>query len=166
MYQIGERVIYGSVGVCEIKEIGPLEIQGAKKGVDYYTLSPVYQDGRIFVPVDTTVYIRPVLTKEEALSLISQIPGIEEDVFENNNPRLLDEHYKIYFKSGDCIDLVRLIRAVYFKGQRAAKKGRRLGQVDERSMKRAEEMLHNELACALEIRPDEVKDFITKMLEG
>ena len=166
MYQIGDRIIYGSVGVCEVQAIGPLDMQGAKKGVDYYTLSPVYQDGRIFVPVDTGVYIRPVLTREEALALIRQIPTIEEAVYENNNPRLLTEHYQVYLKSGECIDLVRLVRAIYAKGRRAAAKGRHLGQVDERSMKRGEEMLHNELACALGIEPGEVKDFITGMLEG
>lgn len=166
MYQVGEKIIYGSVGVCEILAIGPLEMQGARRDVDYYTLSPAYQDGKIFVPVDTGVYIRPVLTREEALALIRQIPTIEEDVYENNNPRMLTEHYQIYLKSGDCFDLVRLVRAIYAKGRKAAERGRRLGQVDERSMKRAEDMLHNELACALGIQPGEVKGFITGMLEG
>ena len=165
MYQIGERIIYGSTGVCEIKEIGPLEIQGAKKGVDYYTLSPVFQEGRIFAPVDSSVYIRPVLTRDEALNLIRQIPDINEDIPDDSNPRMLNDYYRVCLKSGDCLDLVRLVRVIYAKEKRAEKKGRHLGQVDERSMKRAEEMLHNELACALGIKPDDVRGFITEMLE-
>lgn len=166
MYKIGDRIIYGAMGVCDIKAIGPLDIKGADRSVDYYTLSPVYQEGKIFAPVNTDTYIRPILTKQEALELIGKIPEIEEGVFEDNNPRLLNEHYKIYLKSGDCVDLLRLIREIYCKGRRAKENGRRLGQVDEQNMKRAQELLHNELACALEIKPNEVSDFITKTLEG
>lgn len=166
MYQVGERIIYGSVGVCEVAAVGPLDMQGAKKDREYYTLSPLYQNGKIFAPVDTTVFHRPVLTREQALALIDQIPGIERRVYENRNPRLLNEQYQIYLKSGDCVDLVRLVRAIYAKGEQAAERGRRLSQVDENCMKRAEELLHNELACALGIRPDEVRDFITRTLEG
>ena len=134
MYQVGEKIIYGTTGVCEIKAIGPLDMEAARKGVDYYTLVPVYQDGIIFAPVDTTVPIRPVLTKQQALSLIRKIPVIEENVFEDNNPRLLSEHYQVYLKSGDCTDLLRLIRAIYAKGRRAAQRGKHLGQVDRNSM--------------------------------
>ncbi len=166
MYKVGDRVVYGSAGVCEIEAVGPLDIHGAKKEKDYYTLLPLYQSGRIFAPVDTTVYIRPVLTKEEALEIISRIPGIEREVYENRNPRMLNEHYQVYLKSGDCIDLIRLVRAIFAKREQAAGKGHKLSQVDENYMKRAEELLHNELACALDIRPDEVKDFIIKELEG
>lgn len=166
MYQVGQRIVYGAVGVCEIEAIGPLEMQGTKKGVDYYTMAPVYQVGKIFAPVDTAVYTRPVLTREQALELIRQIPSVEEKIYENSNPRLLNEHYQTYLKSGDCRDLVRLIRAIYKKARQAEQKGRHLGQVDERSRKRAEEMLHNELACALDIRPEEVPGFIARTLEA
>lgn len=166
MYQVGQRIICGSGDVCEIKAIGPLEMQGAKRGREYYTLSPLYQDGNIFVPVDTDVFLRPVMTRREAMSLIRQIPELEEEIYENKNPRLLNEHYQLYLKSGNCTDLVRLIRAIYSKRKKVEKEGHRLGQVDERSMKRAEELLHNELACALGIEPEEVKGFITRTLEA
>ncbi len=165
MYQVGEQIVYGMTGVCRVEAVGPLDMQGAKAGVDYYTLTPVYQGGRLFIPVDTTVYNRPVMTKEEALDFIEHIPEVDAVVCENRNPRLLNEQYQVYLKSGDCTDLVRLIRAVYLKEKRAARMGRRLSQVDEHSMRRAEEMLHNELASALGIAPGEVKEFITKTLE-
>ena len=165
MYQVGEQIVYGMTGVCRVEAVGPLDMQGAKEGVDYYTLVPVYQGGRIFIPVDTAVFNRPVMTKEEAMTFIEHIPEIESEICEDRNPRLLNERYQGYLKSGDCTDLVRLIRAVYQKGKRAARTGRHLSQVDERSMRRAEEMLHNELASALGIEPGEVKGFITKTLE-
>ena len=161
MYQTGELVAYGAEGVCRVAAVGPLEMQGAQKGTDYYTLTPLYGSGKIFIPVDANVTIRPVMTRAEAEALIDRIPEIPGEVCENNNPRVLNEHYQTLMKSYDCEDLVRLIRAIYAKGQR----GRRLGQVDERTFKKAEEMLHGELAVALGIPPDQVKDYISRRVE-
>ena len=164
MYQIGTLIVYGGEGVCRVKAIGPLEMSGVQKGREYYTLAPLYRSGTIFAPVDTRVYIRPIMTREQADALIDQIPEIPAEVYENSNPRLLNEHYQALLKSYDCVDLVRLIRAVYQKGRKAEQRGKRLGQVDERSMKRAEEMLHGELAAALDIPMDNVKDYIAHRL--
>ena len=166
MYQIGEQIVYGGEGVCRVADIGPLDMRGAQKGTQYYTLIPLYRDGKIFVPVDSGVYTRPVMSREEAEALIDRIPSIPTEIFESSNPRVLNEQYQTYLKSYDCENLVRLIRAVYAKGRSAEERGRHLGQVDERSMKRAEEMLHGELAAALGIPVDEVKDYITRRIEG
>ncbi len=165
MYEVGARVIYGTAGVCKVESVGPLTMKGVPKDVNYYTLTPIYQSGRIFAPVDGSVHMRPALTREEALELIRQIPYVEENFVESNNPRVLNDHYQVFLKSGDCMDLVRVIRSVTAKAKHVAKKGRRLGSVDERSMRRAEEMLHNELAVALDISPSEVKPLITRSLE-
>lgn len=165
MYEIGDLIVYGSEGVCRVEAIGPLDMRGAQKEVDYYTLSPLYREGRIFTPVDTDVYTRPVMTREAADDLIARIPDFPEEIYENSNPRLLNEHYQSFLKSYDCEDLVRLIRAIYAKGRSAADKGRHLGQVDERSMKRAEEMLHGELAAALGIPMEDVRGHITRSAE-
>ncbi len=164
MYEIGQMIVYGGGGVCRVDAIGPLEMRGAQPRTDYYTLMPVQGSGKIFTPVDTTVYTRPVLTREEAEALIDEMPNLPAEVYENSNPRLLNEHYQTYLKSGDCTRLAMLIRAIYVKGRRAAQKGRRLGQVDERSFKRAEEMLYGELSVALDIPVEEVRDYISRRL--
>lgn len=164
MYQIGTLIVYGGEGVCRVEAIGPLEMSGVQKGREYYTLAPLYRSGTIFAPVDTSVYTRPIMTREQADALIDQIPEIPAEVYENSNPRLLNEHYQALLKSYDCVDLIRLIRAVYQKGRKAEQRGKHLGQVDERNMKRAEEMLHGELAAALDIPVDNVKDYIADRL--
>ncbi len=164
MYEIGQLIVYGGGGVCRVDAIGPLEMRGAQPRTDYYTLMPVQGNGKIFTPVDTTVYTRPVLTREEAEALIDEMPNLPAEVYENSNPRLLNEHYQTYLKSCDCTRLAMLIRAIYVKGRRAAQKGRRLGQVDERSFKRAEEMLYGELSVALDIPVEEVRDYISRRL--
>lgn len=137
MYQIGQLIIYGGEGVCRVEHIGPLEMRGALKNVEYYTLVPLYRAGKVFTPVDTKVFTRPILTRDEVEELIDCIPRLDEEIFENRNPRMLAEHYQAYLKSYDCERLLRLIRSIYAKGKIVADKGRHLGQVDERSMKRA-----------------------------
>lgn len=165
MYEAGQYIIYGCEGVCKVESIGPVDIKGAQKGVLYYTLAPVYQSGKIYVPVDSQAYSRPVMTREEAQALIHEIPDIPVEIFENSNPRLLSEHYQTYLKRNDCRDLLRVIRAIHAKSVNAAGRGRRLGQVDERSLKQAEEKLHGELAVSLGIPVSEVKKYIIDALD-
>ena len=166
MYEVGQYIIYGFEGVCRIDGIGPVDIKGAQKDANYYTLSPVYQSGKIYVPVNSQAYSRPVMTREDALALIADIPNIPYEIFENSNPRMLTEHYQTILKSNDCRELLKLLRAIHAKGRNAAEKGRRLGQVDERCFKQAEDKLHGELAVVLDIPLKEVKAYITQALEG
>lgn len=165
MFEVGSLVIYGSDGVCRVENVGPLEMQDAQKDMLYYTLSPLYHGGTIFTPVDTKVLMRPVMTREEAEALIAHIPQVRAETGLSRNPRLLHEHYQLSLKSGDCVELVKLIRTVYAKGREAEGKGRRLGQVDERSRKQAMDMLHGELAVALGIPVDQVEAYITRTIE-
>ena len=54
MYQVGELVVYGAEGVCRVAAIGPLEMRGAKRETDYYTMTPLYGTGKFlsrWIPV-------------------------------------------------------------------------------------------------------------------
>lgn len=113
MFEVGSLVIYGSDGVCRVENVGPLEMQDAQKDMPYYTLSPLYHGGTIFTPVDTKVLMRPGMTREEAEALIAHIPQVRAETGLSRNPRLLHEHYQLSLKSGDCVELVKLIRTVY-----------------------------------------------------
>ena len=166
MYKVGQYIIYGFEGVCRVESIGPVDIKGAQKDVNYYTLAPVYQHGKLYVPVESKAYSRPVMTKEEAEALIAEIPNIPCEVFESSNPRLLTEHYQARIKSNDCRELLKVLRSIHAKKQSALEKGHRLGQVDERCFKQAEEKLHGELAVVLEISVQDVRQYITDALEG
>ena len=50
------------------------------------------------------------------------------------------------------------------KRRQMIERGKKLGLVDERYMKRAEEMLHGELAVALEMPREQVPKFISDTL--
>ena len=145
MYEIGQLIVYGNEGVCRVEEIGTPKISGVDKHRDYYTLAPIYREGKVFTPVDSKVFMRPVITREEALALIDRIPQMTAQVYENSNLRFLNEHYQQCIQNYTCADLLQLIKDVRAKRRRMTERGKKLGLVDERYMKRAEEMLHGEL---------------------
>lgn len=137
MFQKGEYVIYGNNGICCVEEIGiPVGTPMGRSGREYYTLTPVFGAGIIYAPVDTKVFMRPILTKEQAEHLIRQIPSIQEEDFEGQDVRVLSEKYKGCLDTHQCEDLVKLIKTVYMKekiyggtGQEAGKNGAGIWQV-------------------------------------
>ena len=164
MYQIWDLIVYGGEGVCRVEEIGVPKISGINKQRQYYTLSPLYRDGKVFAPVDTTVFMRPVISRDEALSLINDIPNMETSVYENSNLRFLNEYYQQRLQNYTCAGLLQLIRNTHAKREVMISRGKKLGLVDERYMKRAEDMLHGEFAVALGIERGDVRQYIADTL--
>ena len=73
MYQVGEKIIYGSNGVCLIEEIKMIMAPKSDEEKAYYIIKPMFQECRISVPVDTKMFMRPIISEEEALALIERI---------------------------------------------------------------------------------------------
>ena len=65
MFEIGDKVVYGVVGVCEVEKIDTPPIKGISG--DYYFLQPVFDSkGIIYSPVDSNkVMIRNIMTVKE-----------------------------------------------------------------------------------------------------
>lgn len=165
MFQAGQLIIYGSTGVCRVEQVcGAKEVPGGDPRRQYYCLRPIHATEVIYTPVDAKVFMRPVVSKEEAHSIIQRIPDIRACVYDNRNLKLLSDHYQQSLSSHDCDDLVGLIKSVYAKKQTVQKTGRKLGQTDQRYMKRAEELLYGELSAALEIPYDEVQPYIARFV--
>lgn len=166
MYQKGDLIVYGSSGVCRVEDIGALKgAGGVREKRDYYTLSPVFGSGVIYIPADTGIFMRPVLTKEQVDELIDRIPALEEKECDLSNLRQLTEHYHAAFESHQCEDLLRLIKALYQRGQNTLKQGRRIGLTEMKYRKHAEELVHGEFAVALGIPYEEVPEYISTRLE-
>ena len=162
MYQKGEIIVYGNTGVCKVEDIGVPAISGVDQSKKYYTLDPVFESGKIYIPIDSKAFMRSIITKEEALKLIHRIPDIREEIIDNRNLNLLKEHYKTSLENYICDDLIQIIKTVSVKDQMAQDKGKKLGQVDKFYMKKAEEMLYGEFSIAFDMPKDDVKAFIAK----
>ena len=53
MYSVGELIVYGGTGVCEVEAVETKSIDGEEK--QYYRLRPLYQSGTISAPVNGKV---------------------------------------------------------------------------------------------------------------
>ena len=167
MFQKGDLIVYGSTGVCRVEDIGPLKgIEGTGKKKDYYTLVPVFSSGIIYIPTNTEIFMRPVLTKEQADALIDRIPSLEDNTMDLSSPRQLSELYHAAFESHQCEDLLKLIHTLYLKSQKTLVQGRRVGLTETNYRKHAEELLHGEFSVALGIPYEAVSDYIVCRLNS
>lgn len=169
MFQVGELILYGNTGVCRVESIGRREgnlLSPEEKKKDYYTLAPLFSDGVIYAPVDTTVFMRPILSKEQALELIHHIPQIKAEPFATRDQRVLSEHYRTFFDKHNCEDLLQLICNIYVKGENLSKSKKKVGSTDQQYLRRAKNLLHGELAAALGLGIDEVESFIANEVYG
>lgn len=167
MFEVGDLLIYDTTGVCRVLEIGvPSGFPVKDKDRKYYKLAPVFGSGTIYIPVDTKVFMRPVITREEAEKLIKKIPEIQEDICETHNQKALEDHYKASLMTHECEDLVQLIKTVYTKKKTLEKNGKKTGKTDQTYMKRAKQLLYEELSTALDIPVAEIEDYIARCIDG
>ena len=165
MFQKGELVIYGNNGICRIDEIGVPNLPMAASGALYYTLTPLFSSGVIYTPVDTKIFMRPILTKTQAEQLIDQIPEIQEESISIQDTRILIEKYKGILNTHQCEDLIRLIKTIYTKEKLMQEKGKKLAKTEQDYSKLAKELLHREFSLALDIPYEEISNYITERIE-
>ena len=160
MFNEGDLIVYGASGVCRVGETIQME------GKDYLKLYPVFQRETIFMPLfSDKVRVRSVITREEAENVITD--AVVRDalpVFENK-VQLLNQKYESIIKTYQCSELLYLIMSIHNKRIAAEQKRRKLGLVDERYLKRAEDLLYGEFSIALEIPRENVAGYIRERYE-
>lgn len=166
MYQIGQLIVYGNKGVYKVEDVGYPDIEWLKPERKYYTLKPIFRTEKVFIPVDTDIFMRPVMSRDAALDFIKQIPQIESMTNDGcKNPRSMQTYYQENIDSHDLTKIVSVIKHIRSKYVFAKSKGRRIAQIDEKYMKRAESILNEELAAVFEVQPEDVPELIGKVIE-
>lgn len=164
MFQIGDIVIYGHHGVCEIIGIGNLKMPMADQEKLYYTLRPVYRTGSsVYAAVDNhKIVMRLVISKEEANKLIERIPQIETVWIVNEKAR--EVQFKEALQTCDPEEMVKMIKTLYLRKQQRLEKGKKVTVVDEKYFRQAEDKLYEELAYALDMNKNEIGSYITEKM--
>lgn len=162
MFEVGDYVVYGTNGVCQVEAISPMAVPGSGEKRMYYTMKPCYiRASSIFTPVDNEkVVMRPVMTREEALQLlerIEEVPGIE--IHEEKKREL---EYKAAVLKCDPDLLVGLLKTIHDRMEERTKEGKKVTSSDMKYFHIAEDSLHGELAISLEMEKNEVKPFIER----
>ncbi|OQB23620.1 MAG: CarD-like/TRCF domain protein [Firmicutes bacterium ADurb.Bin182] len=166
MYEIGDLVVYGRIGVYKIVDIATYNNDAFYKNKLYYVLQPLFGNCKIFAPVDTKTFMRPIISAEEAEKLISRIPTIEAEAYYSNRLQELIQHYESAIKDHDCADLIKLTMSIHKKKKITEQQKRKFGQIDERFLKQAEDLLCSEFSLALGIPKEKVSEYIAERVEA
>ena len=162
MFAAGDLVIYGGEGVCRVESVGMPETEGIDKTKAYYTLSPLYRTGQVMTPVDTGVLMRPVMTPAEADAFLTALPELPAEEPAGASQRAIKDHYHAVVTSYDCRRMAAMIKYTCRRRRDALRRGRKVSQLDERYLRRAEEQLYGELAAVLGIDRQEVCAYIQR----
>ena len=164
MYQIDDYVVYGNYGLCRVKDISTLDMEGVNKDRQYYFLTPVYGNhGVVYTPVDNDkVVIRKIMTKDEAEALLAGIKDIVK--MEISAEKAREDRYRECIRSCNGIEWMRLILTIRSRMQERIESGKKSTALDERYLKLAEDYLYTELAVALDTEAENVPERIKNYL--
>lgn len=162
MFEVGEMVVYGEIGVCRIQDIIERELSG--KGMkSFYVMKPVYEKGRIQVPADNPeIMLRPVISKERAEELIDVFPFVKVEMCDESSVHRLANYYREMIRCQDCEKLITLIVSIYRKCRRKDGEDMKFSQTDKKYISKAEDLLYGEFAAALGIDREDVPGYIEK----
>ena len=165
LYSVGEHVIYGTHGVCCISEIKTMSFGPDNK--EYYVLSPLAEPrSTIFVPLDSEVLLsqmRPVLTREEIDELLGSLEPGSQSWITNDSER--KEFCQTTLKSGDRLAILRMIDMLYIHQEEMRDQKKHFHVTDERFLREAEKLLHDEFSFVLGIPRGEVVSYIGEKVE-
>ncbi len=153
MFNIGDYLIYRR-DVCQLKEIKNNDSK------DYYVLVPINDKSlKIDVPIIKQCdNIRPLMTKDEILNLIKEIPKIKEVEIPDN--RFVENEYKKLLLTGTEEDLIKIIKTTYLRNQERLDNNKKAGDKDNMYFKLAERYLYQEVSIVLNMSYDEAKKYI------
>ncbi|WP_026661897.1 CarD family transcriptional regulator [Butyrivibrio proteoclasticus] len=164
MLNIGECVIYGSHGLCQVREIlVPSFLERGKEKQYYMMISAVDAGSVLYVPVEGAEdKIREVTGADNAEDLIEDIEEVDEIVLPEGKkaePAMLE-----IIKRNDVEEMMGLVKSLRkIKATREAQ-GKRFATLNERYLNLAEKLLYTELAYSLETEKETIKRRVLEML--
>ena len=166
MFEKGDYIVYGSTGICVVEDITTMDMPGIPKERLYYVMSPYQQSGkRIFTPVDNSkMKLRRILSREEALALIEEIPKLEQLGIAEEKFR--EQKYKECIRSCECRNWIRMMKTLYLRKQERVSQGKKVTATDERYFRMAEDNLYTEFSISLDMPRQEVEDYINERIHA
>lgn len=159
MYKSGDVVVYGR-DVYRIKDVKDNYLFNKT----YYIMNTIDDDSLVTsVPVDTTSYLRDVITKEETEDLIAKIPSIE---IVQASDRDIEYEYKQLLRENTLEALIKIIKTTYMRNMMRQNQNKRISEKDEQYFNQAERRLYNELSISLHLTFDDTKQYVIDSVEA
>lgn len=164
MYKIGDKVVYGSHGLCCV--VGQEARVIDKRNVTYLALEPIGQGGaRFLVPTHNQAAmgkLRHVLSRQE-LDILLQSEEVRADCWiKDENQR--KQTYRELISSGDCQRLMAMVHALYLHKAAQQAAGKKVHLCDENFLRDAEKLLVSEVAMVMELDQEQAKQYLRNHL--
>ena len=163
MYQTGDTVMHPSEGICTVEAIRSMQFAGTAR--DYYVLKPDADSSSstVYLPVERgDAMLRRLLSRKDVIELIHQSAECDDPWVEDSKKR--KEAFQRILDEGNYPRIIRMIRALYEKGELRMSEGKKPCAADEALRERAERLIHQEFAYVLHMNQNETADFVCREL--
>lgn len=165
MFHVGDKILYGCSGACMIEQI--TQMRFGRSLEQYFILRPLFQNTAvIYVPVNNSALVekmREMPSREAVDCMIMHMPEAESVWIDDAQER--KACYDKIMRSGNCIDLIRMIKTLSEQKRRRLSEGKNLHVSDENFLRDAQKLLFDEFAYPLELLPSQVSAYIQSKIE-
>ncbi|MBR6259290.1 MAG: CarD family transcriptional regulator [Oscillospiraceae bacterium] len=157
MFKVGDKIAHPMHGAGIIENIEEKKVNGTVRS--YYVLRIPVGNMLVMIPVDSceAIGVRPILKKNEAEGILSQIPGIQPEMTQNWNRCYRENMLRI--KSGDLLEVARVIKGLV---ERDHEKGLSTGE--RKMLRSAKQILISEMVLSFESSYEDVENRLDRML--
>ena len=151
MYEVGEFIVHPGQGVCRVDEV-----------VDTpqltYMLMPVVgrHPVRISFPVASEDRLRPVVSSDEAKSLIEDYDDLGIIEYSGRSGAVEEEFFRSEIRHGSCRDSIRVVKTFRARIAEVRSRNKKPPVAYERILKVARDRSLSELSIALEMPVEDI----------
>lgn len=163
MFAIGEKIIYGAMGVCTVEDITVPDMPGARES---YVLRPHYvANAKVYAPVEgNPVVMRTLMDEQQVHALIDSMPEMSALSADKERQELY-QLYRGIVKSADNFLLAKLLKTLHQKKALVAQQRKIVPSAEKEIFDTAERVLFGEIAACLGIELEEVDGYIAARLQ-
>lgn len=165
MFKCGDLIVYGNNGVCRVEDITTLDNDAAEKDKQYYVLKNLLSNGTAYIPVDSGVYMRGIMSVEEVNTLIDSIPAITTEMFDHIPPRETQNAYRKALLTHDCKLTLALIKHIRNTAKLKQLQKKKLSATEDRFLEQACKIVGSEFSAALGIELENVEAYIKNRVD-
>lgn len=167
MFSVGEKVVYKTNAVCNVEAVEtPVFVK--ETGKKYYKLRYLFSNGNevVYVPVDSEVNVRAVMSKDEAEKCFDVLKNEEAPNFEPRQPMLLTAHFQELLSDCSIHGSLMVLKEILVREKKYSEAGKKLRQAENHYLAIVEKAVSEELSVALGKEVDEIKVMIRQAIYG
>ena len=164
MYQVGQKVFYGSHGVCSVLDIETKTVD--RKPVRYFALAPLdHPDARYYIPTENPTALAKISPLMERRELEAIFAGTMDQSIWISDENRRKQRYRELISSGDRRSLFAMIYALNQHRKQQEEQGRKFHLCDENFLRDAQKLICSEVAEVMNMSNAEADAYISTWLD-